>query len=147
MKADVLQIPGAPPWICLVAASWHERARGLLGRDGLDEGVCLLLKPCRLVHTFGMRFALDLVFLDAKNRVVKCVRNVRPGRIRWGGFRARATLEAQAGWLPALPTGTVVVAPQGAGGELKSEHDMTNRNRGLRRARQSTSQSLERLEK
>ena len=105
MKASVLQFPGSPPWICLVAASRRERARGLLGREGLDEGVCLLLRPCRLVHTVGMRFALDLVFLDAQGRVVKCLRNVRPGRIAWGGFRARATLEAQAGWLPALPIG------------------------------------------
>ena len=107
MDAAVLRFPGAPPWTCLVAASWRERARGLLGRDGLDAGVCMLLRPCGLVHTFGMRFALDLVFLDALGRVVKRARGVPPGRIRWGGRRARATLEAQAGWLPDLPDGAL----------------------------------------
>ena len=105
MKTTVLRFPDAEPWTCLVAESRRERARGLLGRDGLDAGVCMLLRPCGLVHTFGMRFALDLVFLDARGRVVKCARDVRPGSIRWGGWRARATLEALAGWLPALPAG------------------------------------------
>jgi len=105
MKTAILRLPGAEPVTCLVASSWRERARGLLGRDGLDVGVCMLLSPCGWIHTFGMRFALDLVFLDAQGRIVQCIRGVRPGRIRWGGWRARSTLEAQAGWLPALPVG------------------------------------------
>ena len=90
-----------------VARSFLQRARGLLGRAPLAADEALLIRPCSSIHTFGMRFALDLVFLDARGRVVKRARGVPPGRIRWGGRRARATLEAQAGWLPDLPDGAL----------------------------------------
>ena len=40
----------------------RDRARGLLGRDGIDGA--LLLRPARSVHTFGMRFAIDVAFCD-----------------------------------------------------------------------------------
>ncbi|MBV9212425.1 MAG: DUF192 domain-containing protein [Actinobacteria bacterium] len=59
----------------------------LLGLAGLELVVvpprhALLLRPCRSVHTFGMRFDLDLIFLDAHGRVVAVERAVPPGRIR-----------------------------------------------------------------
>ncbi len=55
---------------------------------------------CRLLHTVGMRFALDIVFLDASSRVVRAFENVRPGRLFiWGGLGARTAVEARAGWL------------------------------------------------
>ena len=64
------------------------RAR-LLGLALLDRGLAgegLLIPRCRSVHTFGMRFALDLVFLTAEGRVLTLRREVPPGRIarRWG---------------------------------------------------------------
>ena len=52
--------------------------RGLIGR----RDVALLLPRCRSVHTFGMRFALDLVWLDGAGRVVRIDRGVRPWRVR-----------------------------------------------------------------
>ena len=79
-----------------------ERLRGLLGRDKLPEGCALLLDPCGAIHTLGMRFTLDLVFLDAGWRVVRLVTGVRPGRwFVWGGWRARRVLEVASGWLDA----------------------------------------------
>lgn len=55
---------------------------------------------CRLLHTVGMRFTLDIVFLDASFRVVRAFENVRPGRLFiWGGLGARTAVEARAGWL------------------------------------------------
>jgi uncharacterized membrane protein (UPF0127 family) len=77
-----------------VATTRGARRRGLLGRDGID-GV-LVLAPARAVHTLGMRFDLDVAFVDAHGVVVDtCTmpRN-RLGLPRW---RARTVLEAEAG--------------------------------------------------
>ena len=49
---------------CTVAESPLTRLRGLLGRDGLEPGEGLLLRPASAVHTYFMRFPIDVVFLD-----------------------------------------------------------------------------------
>ena len=54
---------------------------GLALLDREDAGEGLLIPRCRRVHTFGMRFALDLVFLDAEGRVVDLRRAVPPARV------------------------------------------------------------------
>lgn len=83
-----------------MAEGWWGRARGLLGRRGLAAGHGLLLKPCDAIHTLGMRFPIDVVFLDAQNRVVRIHRHVPPHRLLIrGGPGAVAALE--------LPAGTV----------------------------------------
>lgn len=76
------------------------RLRGLLGRPPLaaDGGEGILLRPCNAVHTFGIRYALDLVFLDARGAVIKACEQVRPGTARFC-WRARETLELAAGSL------------------------------------------------
>jgi len=83
-----------------VAARLPERMRGLLGRRALPPGRALLITPCSGIHTFFMRFALDVLFLDRDLAVVKAVANVRPGRCVAGGRAANAVLEMQAGWFP-----------------------------------------------
>ena len=82
------------------AVSLKDRLRGLLGRASLGPDAALLIERCGTVHTVGMRFALDLVFLDRAGRVLRVVRGVRPGRL-WvgGGWRAARTLELEAGCL------------------------------------------------
>jgi len=82
-----------------VADSFSQRSRGLLGRNGLAPGTALWLKPCGCIHTFGMRFPLDLLFLDRQGVVVRWVRAVAPGRMVFGGWRAHSVLEMEAGWL------------------------------------------------
>ncbi len=57
-----------------VAGSGKRRRKGLLGRDGLAPGEGLWIVPCESVHTFFMRFPIDLVYLDDEHRVRK-VRN------------------------------------------------------------------------
>ena len=93
---------GGKVWIENVerAVSLWERLRGLLGRTSLGPDAALLIERCGSVHTVGMRFALDLVFLDRAWRIVSVARNVRPGRLLvGGGLRAVRTLEAEAGYL------------------------------------------------
>ncbi|MFF4956835.1 DUF192 domain-containing protein [Streptomyces sp. NPDC001222] len=77
-----------------VARSASDRRRGLLGRDGIEGA--LLLSPARSVHTLGMRFAIDVAYLDRDLRVV-AVRTMRPGRIGLPRPWARYVLEAEAG--------------------------------------------------
>lgn len=77
-----------------VAEDRAARARGLLGRDSMEGA--LLLRPCRSVHTFRMRFAIDVAFLDADLVVVKTTSLV-PNRVTAPCWSARAVLEAPAG--------------------------------------------------
>jgi len=62
------------------------RLLGLAGLRSLPPGVGLLLPRTRSVHTAGMRFALDLLWLDRAGRVVRVDRGVPPWRVR--GCRA-----------------------------------------------------------
>jgi uncharacterized membrane protein (UPF0127 family) len=72
------------------------RLIGLAGRRDLRAGVALHLPHCRSVHTFGMRFALDLVWLDRLGAVVRVDRAVPPCRVR-ACRAARSVLETRAG--------------------------------------------------
>ena len=59
-----------------------ERLRGLALLPAVEPGEALLLRRCRSIHTVGMRFALDLVWLDADGRPIRVDRDVRPNRMR-----------------------------------------------------------------
>jgi uncharacterized protein len=87
-----------------VADRWWPRFRGLLGRPGLEPGEGLLLEPCRAVHMLGMRFPLDVAFLDREGTVVAAYPNLSPGaRTGWHRGAMRA-LELPAGTLAASGT-------------------------------------------
>ncbi|WP_246495407.1 DUF192 domain-containing protein [Streptomyces zagrosensis] len=77
-----------------IAASYRARSRGLLGREGIEGA--LLLSPASGVHTFGMRFAIDVAYLD-RALTVLAVRTMRPGRLGLPRLRARHVVEAEAG--------------------------------------------------
>ncbi len=77
-----------------VAASYRARRRGLLGRDGVTGA--LLIVRTNSVHTFGMRFAIDVAYLDRGLRVLSVV-TMRPGRLGMVRPRGRHVLEAEAG--------------------------------------------------
>ena len=64
-----------------VADHGAKRSKGLLGRNGLDPGEGLWIVPCEAVHTFGMRFPIDLVYIDRKNRVRKVMSQVPAWRL------------------------------------------------------------------
>ena len=77
-----------------LATTARARRRGLLGRSGIEGA--LLLTPANSVHTLGMRFAIDVAYLDRSSRVL-AVRTMRPGRLGLPRPRARRVLEAEAG--------------------------------------------------
>jgi uncharacterized membrane protein (UPF0127 family) len=81
---------------CVVADSPLVRMRGLLGRRALSSDEGILLRPAGSVHTFFMRFAIDVVFLDRDGRVVRVADSVAPWRTA-AARGARAVLELRAG--------------------------------------------------
>jgi len=80
----------------LVAGDRRSRRRGLAHLDALPAGHALLLERCRSVHTLGMRFALDLLWLDGDGALVRLDAAVAPRRVRTC-LSARAVVEAAAG--------------------------------------------------
>jgi uncharacterized membrane protein (UPF0127 family) len=73
-----------------------ERMRGLLGRPPLQPGEALLIEPCNAIHTIGMAYPLDIVFVDAEGTVLKFCQHLP--RLRMAkSFGARMTIELAAG--------------------------------------------------
>ncbi len=73
-----------------------QRTRGLGFRADMPADEALLIPRCRSVHTFTMRFPIDLTWLDAGGEVIRVDRDVRPGRLRWCRG-AHAVLEQKSG--------------------------------------------------
>jgi len=84
-----------------VAERTFERMRGLLGRPGLAPGSGLLIADCGHVHSFFMKFAIDLIWIDDQWRVVKLARRVPPWRFS-GAWRASRVVELPAGALDGM---------------------------------------------
>ena len=64
-----------------VANNFITRSVGLLFKTSISENECLIIKPCCSIHTFFMKFAIDVVFIDSKNRVIGLYENVQSNRI------------------------------------------------------------------
>lgn len=79
-----------------VADTFLTRLVGLMGRSDLSPRTGLWIKACNAVHTFGMRFPIDLVFLSKSLRVVKALEAVRPFRIVWPARQATSVIELPA---------------------------------------------------
>lgn len=90
----VIRVADSAPVALEIAASYRARTRGLLGRTGIDGA--LLLTPASGVHTFRMRFAIDVAYLS-RDLTVLAVRTMRPGRLGRPRPRARHVIEAEAG--------------------------------------------------
>jgi len=87
-----------------VAATRAARAVGLLSRSGLELGEALWIVPSRGVHTWGMRFPIDVLALDEAGTVIDCVSNLRPWRVRLPRRGTAGVLELPAGTLAASRT-------------------------------------------
>ena len=98
-----------------LAGVGRDRRKGLLGRDGMSAGEGLWIVPCEAVHTFGMRFPIDLVYLDRQKRIVKIRSNVGPWRIS-ACLRAHSVIE--------LPAGTVRDTNTITGDSLAFDHEL-----------------------
>ena len=95
------------------ALSASDRTRGLLDADALAAGQALVISPCSSVHMIGMRFPLDVVFVDQGDRVVALHPHLKPGRWTRIHLRARRAIE--------LPVGVIAASQTHVGDELRFE--------------------------
>lgn len=77
-----------------VLSSLPDRVRGLLGRNGIEGAV--VIERCRWIHTVGMRFAIDVAYLDREGTVLR-IDTIRPNRVPGPVLRSRRVVEAEAG--------------------------------------------------
>ena len=80
-----------------VASTAAQRVRGLLGRECLEDGQGLLFKGCSSLHTFFMRFPIDIVFTDKDGRVLKTAAGVKPFKLVAAPLRAYYAIELPEG--------------------------------------------------
>jgi uncharacterized membrane protein (UPF0127 family) len=90
------------------------RNKGLLGRDSMTPGSAIVIAPTSAIHTWFMRFDIDVAFVDRDGRIMKTRHNLRPWRV-FGAFRAFAAIE--------LPAGTLASAGVEPGDTLKVDSE------------------------
>lgn len=95
-----------------LAGDSRARTRGLLGREGLGAGRALVIAPCQGIHTFGMRFPLDIVGVGRDGRVVK---------VRTGVPRSRVVLALKAFAIVELAAGSCAEVDLVVGDQLECE--------------------------
>ena len=96
-----------------VGDGFRSRLLGLMGRGRLGTGEGLLLRPCNSIHTFFMRFPVDVAFLDDEGRILAVREGLKPWRVAGPVRGARSTLE--------LPAGTLARAHVAVGGRLSAD--------------------------
>lgn len=94
-----------------LANTFFSRLIGLLGRKGFEVGEALIIKPANQIHTFFMRFPIDVVFVDKQDKVVALKENLSPFRLTPFYFRASYCIE--------LPKGAINSSHLKLGDQLK----------------------------
>jgi uncharacterized membrane protein (UPF0127 family) len=94
-----------------VADTSLTRFVGLMGRGSLAPGRGLLICPSNGVHTFWMRFSIDVLLLDKEHRVLSTYGNLRPFRLTAINWKASSALE--------LPSGTIAATNTQEGDQLQ----------------------------
>jgi len=87
-----------------VADHLIKRMKGLLGKNELRAGESLWIKPCMSIHTFFMKFSIDVVFLNKKNSVIATIKNLKPNRMTRLYHEAVSVLELPVGTIEATAT-------------------------------------------
>ena len=88
-----------------VANNFLTRLKGLLGTKQLGTGKGLVIRPCNSIHTFGMNYDIDVLFVDAGDNVIKVINNMPPSRYSMC-LKSSYVIELPAGTIEA--TGTIV---------------------------------------
>ena len=86
----------------IIAKSFLARAGGLLFRKKLTDTQCLLITPCRSIHTIGMRYNIDIVFIDSFGYITDIYYNVKPFKVITVSVHACSVVEFLGGTLEQL---------------------------------------------
>jgi uncharacterized membrane protein (UPF0127 family) len=87
-----------------VADNLFKRMKGLLGKSEMEEGESLWIKQCNSIHTFFMKFPIDVIFLNKRNQVISTIENLQPNRLTRLYPKAVSVLELPAGTIEATAT-------------------------------------------
>lgn len=63
----------------IISNNFFTRLKGLLGKSKLPDGQGMIITPCKSIHTFFMKFPIDVVFIDKNYRVVEIIKDMAPG--------------------------------------------------------------------
>jgi uncharacterized membrane protein (UPF0127 family) len=80
-----------------LATTYGERRQGLLGRSSLEEGEGLIIRPCKGVHSFGMKFSIDVAYASKDGEILHIISPLHPNRF--------GPLMLRAAWILELPQG------------------------------------------
>lgn len=94
-----------------VADSFLSRMVGLLKTSSLKQGEALVITRCNSIHMFGMRYPIDVVFIDGKQTVVGCVESIQPNRLSPIFWQASQAIE--------LPSGSIKTSQTQVNDQLK----------------------------
>lgn len=95
------------------ANSIYGRFIGLMGKSELKKGEGVFLTPCNSIHMMFMKFPLDILFLDRKNKIIHITKDIKPWKISRVVFKAQSVLE--------VPAGTVENTKSNVGDIIKIE--------------------------
>ena len=88
----------------ILADSFSKRIKGLLGYNRLEANQAMILRPSNSVHTFFMRFAIDVLFVGKDNLVIALVKNMQPFRATGIFFKSALVLELPSGVIKSTGT-------------------------------------------
>lgn len=83
------------------ASNLINRAIGLMFRSHLEPNNSLLINPCNSIHTCFMKFPIDVIFIDNKNKIIKIIRGMKPWRFSSIHFKSKKVLELNSGTIGA----------------------------------------------
>lgn len=86
----------------IMADTILKRMKGLLGSREIKKGYALILNPCNSIHTFFMRFSIDVIFLNKNHQAIKIIHSIKPFRLSNIYLSSKLAIE--------LPSGTIEAA-------------------------------------
>ena len=82
----------------IVTKTFTQKFVGLLNKKRMNPNEGLLIKNCNWIHSFGMKFNFDAIFLDKHNKIVCIIENIKPNKIMPIIFKAKNVLETKQGF-------------------------------------------------
>ena len=89
-----------------LANTFFTRLKGLLGTSRLEAGKGLIIRPCNSIHTVGMKYAIDVLFMDEHDQILKIVMGMKAGKFSFCRNNSSYVVELPAGVVAA--TGTAI---------------------------------------
>lgn len=83
----------------VLADTFLKRIKGLIGKESFSQGEALVIIPCKSIHSFFMRFPIEVVFLNKENKVIKIISPLKPYRLTGIYFSAYSCIEFPLGTL------------------------------------------------